>query len=94
MKRDEIKNSSFWGLLRQFNVHVAAWDFSRSDVKEIDPDTIEIGFLAKGEVDGKPFPFYIRTTFARQPDGQLKLTVFRGFEALDRSKPVDIPKFP
>jgi hypothetical protein len=94
VRRDEIRNSSFWGLLRQFNIRVAAWDFSRSDVKQIDRDTIEIGFLAKGEGDGKPFPYYIRTTFARQPDGQFKLSAFRAFEPLDRSKPATIPSFP
>jgi hypothetical protein len=93
--RDDLKNHTFWNTLRHFNVHVAVWDFSRDEVKEIDDNTVEIGFMAKGEVpDGKQIPLYVRATFKRQSDGQFKLTSFRTFEALDRSRPFAIHGFP
>ena len=46
-------------------------------MNEIDENTIEIGFLAKGEADGKQIPIYFRATFARQSDGQMKLVAAR-----------------
>lgn len=96
VKRDELKASPFWGMLKQYNVHVATWDFARDDVKVIDDDTVEIGFMAKGEARGQmqPVPFYIRTTFKRQSDGKMRLTEFRTFDPVNHTKPVTIPNFP
>ena len=95
LTRDQIKSHGFWGTLRHFNVHVAVWDFSRDDVKVIDDNTVEIGFMAKGEVpDGKQIPLFVRATFKRQSDGQFKLTAVRTFDALDHSKPFAIHGFP
>jgi hypothetical protein len=93
--RDQIRKAGFWNLLRQHNVTVAAWDFSRTDVKELGEDRIEIGFLAKGEVEGKPFPVYFRATFSRQSDGQMKLSQLASFDPLKRQNaPMSIPQFP
>lgn len=94
--REQLKNSPFWGMLRMFNAHVAVWNFSREDVKQIDDDTVEIGFMAKGETRGemKGVQLYVRGTFRKQPDGGMKMTEFRTFEALDNRKPFTIPNFP
>ncbi len=94
--RSELKSSQFWPMLRQFNVHVAVWSFSRGDVKVIDENTIEIGFLAKGESrnDMKGVPLYIRATYKRQSDGTMKLSEFRTFDAVNHEKPFTIPNFP
>lgn len=92
--RDEFKQSHFWSLLKQWNVHVAVWDFSREDVKVIDDKTIEIGFMAKGEADGKQVPLYAKATFGKQGDGTFKLTAFKSFEPIDRTKPFPITNFP
>jgi hypothetical protein len=95
MTREQVRNSQFWSQLRTFGVHVAAWDFSRDDVKEIDANTVEIGFLAKGEAQGRQFPVYIRATFARQADGQFKLTRFATYEPMKRTnEAINIPNFP
>jgi hypothetical protein len=95
LTREQVRNSPFWSVLRLQNVHVAAWDFSRDDVKEIDANTIEVGFLAKGETDGKQFPVYIRATFARQADGRFRLTRFASYEAMKRTnEAISIPNFP
>ena len=68
-------------------MHVAAWDFSRDDVRWPDENTVEIGFLAKGELpDGKQMPYYFRATFTRQSDGQMKLTRLASFDAMGREK--------
>jgi hypothetical protein len=92
--RDDLRRHHIWSLLRQFRVHVAAWDFSRHDVTYTDENTVEIGFLAKGEAEGKQFPFYFRATFQKQPDGQMKLVRLASFDALQRqNKPVSIPSF-
>jgi hypothetical protein len=85
LKRDDLRRANFWNILRQLNVHVATWDFSRHDVSEIDANTVEIGFMAKGESSGKPFPIYFRTTFRRQPDGQMKLTSIASFDPIKRT---------
>jgi hypothetical protein len=89
--RDQLRQHQFWSILRQFNVHVAAWDFSRDDVIQTDANTIEIGFLAKGEMDGKQIPVYFRAAFKRQPDGQWKLNRLSSFDPIQRSKPFAVP---
>jgi len=92
--RDQLRRHSFWSLLHQFNVHVAAWDFSRDDVRWPDSNSVQIGFLAKGELrgeGGKQFPFYFRATFTRQSDGELKLTRLESFDPMSREKRLSIP---
>ncbi|HVL12158.1 MAG TPA: hypothetical protein VM529_06315 [Gemmata sp.] len=93
--REQLRNSQIWGLLKQYNAHVAAWDFSRSDVAQPDDKSIEIGFLAKGEAGGKQVPMYFRARFARQPDGQMKLVGLESFDPLKRvNERKSIPFFP
>ena len=90
--RDQLRRHSFWHSLRQFHPHVAAWDFSRDDVKRADANSVEIGFLTKAEAEGKPIPMYFRATFARQADGQFKLTRIASFDPMQRDKPFAIPQ--
>ena len=96
--RSELKASPFWGLLRQLNIHVAVWNFSRDDVTMIDNDTVEIGFMAKGERRGgtmsEQAQLYIRATFKRQSDGKMRVTEFRTFDAVDHRKSFNLPGFP
>ncbi|MBA4187511.1 MAG: hypothetical protein C0467_05775 [Planctomycetaceae bacterium] len=91
-KREAIKASPFWGLLKQFDVRVVGWDFSQ--LETTDANKVEIGFMAKGEAQGKPYPVYIRAMFTRQPDGKMKLTAFQSFNPVNRSEPIAIPYFP
>src|SRR6185437_1241683 len=51
LKKGAVHNLPFWSLLRQYNVRVTVWDFSRDDFRLIDDNTLEIGFSAKGEVE-------------------------------------------
>ena len=93
--REQLRQAPFWHLLRQFDVRIAAWDFAREDVTRPDHDTVEIGFLAKGEAEGKQVPFYIRATFTRQSDGTWKLSQLQSFDPLKRQKERrSIPGFP
>jgi hypothetical protein len=93
--KEQLRNSGFWGILRQFDVRVAAWDFDRNDVTRIDDDTIEIGFLASGKADGKQIPMYFRAKFTRQSDGQMKLSGLASYDPLKRTKErQSIPNFP
>ncbi|HJZ54395.1 MAG TPA: hypothetical protein VKE74_05530, partial [Gemmataceae bacterium] len=85
--KEQIRNSGFWSLLRDHNVRVTTWDYSRADVKEIDANTVEIGFMAKGEADGKPYPVYVRATFTRQPDGKMRVTKFATFNPANHNEP-------
>lgn len=95
LSRDQLKSHHFWQMLRQANVHVAVWDFSRDDVKVLDDNTVEIGFMGKGELDGgQQIPVYCRARFSKQPDGSFKITSLRTFEPLDHSKPLLIPGLP
>jgi hypothetical protein len=94
LSREFLRQSPFWTLLRHNDAHVAAWDFSRADVTEIDANTVEIGFMAKGEGRGKIFPVYFRAKFARQPDGQMKMTEFRSFDPVRRTnEPIDLSNY-
>ncbi len=94
LTREQIRNHGFWHLLNQFQPHIAAWDFARADVREISADSVEIGFLAKGEAQGPPFPVYFRATFTRQADGQYKLTRFASFDPMKRqNSPLQLPGF-
>jgi hypothetical protein len=90
LSREDLRRAPFWTQLRQLNAHVAVWDFSRTDVKEIDDKTIEIGFLAKGEADGKQMPMYFRATFTRQPDGTMKMSSFASYDPMTRNKPLSL----
>jgi hypothetical protein len=93
--REQLRQAAFWQLLKQFDVRVHAWDFAREDVTRPDPQTVEIGFLAQGEAEGKRVPFYIRAAFTRQPDGTWKLTQLQSFDPLKRQKERrSIPGFP
>jgi len=95
VSREDIRRAGFWEVLRQHNAHVAAWDFARGDAVESGPDSVEIGFLAKGEADGKQVPMYFRATFTRQPDGQMKLTALASFDPVKRTNErKTIPFFP
>lgn len=92
--REYLRNSQFWKQLRDFRVQVTVDTFSREDVKVLGDDAIEIGFTAKGDADGKRVPVYCRATFRRQSDGSFKLTAFKSFEFIDRTKTFTIPNFP
>jgi hypothetical protein len=88
-KREALKASQFWEILKQYDVRVVAWDYSQ--LETTDPNKVEIGFMAKGESGGKPYPVYIRATFTRQPDGQMKLSGFRSLNPMNRTEPLPIP---
>ena len=93
--REQLRNSQMWAVLEQYKPHVAAWDFSRHDVQQIDDNTIEIGFLAKGEAQERQVPMYFRAKFARQGDGQLKLVAIASFDPMKRvNERKSIPYFP
>lgn len=92
LSRDQLRKHAFWDILRNFNVHVATWDFARADVNKVDDRTIEIGFLGKGETEGKQFPVYMRARFSRQSDGQMKLVALASYDPLQRAnKRISIP---
>lgn len=93
--RDELKKSGFWGMLRQMNVHVAVWDFSRDNVKELGNNSVEIGFMAKGEIaSGNQAMMFAKATFTRQSDGSMKLTALRTFHPTNHDEAFPIPNFP
>lgn len=91
----ELKKSGVWEVLKRENVRIAAWGFDRSDAKEIDADTVEVGFLAKGVAHGKEMPLYFRATFRREPGGAMKLRSFSSFDPMKGTNaPMNIPHFP
>lgn len=95
LTREQVRVGGFWNNLRQFDARVAAWDFSRDDVRDAGANAIEIGFLAKGEARGQQAPLYFRATFARQPDGKMRLTRLATFDPLQReNQRKTIPFFP
>jgi hypothetical protein len=95
VSREELRRSGVWSVLQQYQVHVAVWDFDRNDIREVDPNTVEIGFLAKAESGDKQIPMYLRAKFTRQPDGQLKLSGLSSYDAMKRTNERQaIPNFP
>lgn len=93
-KKDEMRTAPFWDMLRQINARVTVWDFSRDDVKQVDANTIEIGFSGKGESDNRPMMLYMKATFRKQPDGQWKLTAIASFKFEKHDEALAIPNFP
>lgn len=95
ISREDLRKAGMWSVLKQHNVHVAAWDFAREDVTVVDEGTIEIGFLGKAEVEGTQAPMYFRASFTRQPDGQMKLSKLASFDPVKRTNErKSIPNFP
>ena len=95
IRRDKLKESPFWALLKQYNISVRTWDFTQEDTRRLDDNTVEFGFLAKGEADGKPYPLYLRATFGRQPDGSMQMTKLATFDPVKRTgERKGIPGFP
>jgi len=89
VKRETLRTHPFWGMLRQFDVRVVGWDYA--EVDSSDANKVEIGFQAKGESGGRPFPVFIRATFTKQADGKMKLTAFRILNPINRTEPIAIP---
>lgn len=95
ISRDSLRQANMWALLKQYRVHVAAWGFSRDDAVAADDNTIEVGFLAKAEADGKQVPMYLRARFHRQADGQFKLTGLSSYDPVKQTNErKTIPNFP
>lgn len=96
VKKDRLENHAIWTTLKDQQVRVAAWDFSRDDVKTPAEDQIEIGFMAKGEYATNQYPVYVRTLFAKDPDGQYRLVGVKFFDPLKRTNDpeITIPYFP
>lgn len=88
-KRETLKASQFWEILKQYDVRVVGWDYEQLDTAGA--DRVEIGFMAKGESGGKPYPVYIRATFTKQGDGTMKLSGFRSLNPVNRTEPLPIP---
>src|SRR6185312_1811587 len=80
LKKEAVHNLPFWSVLRQYNVTVRVWDFSRDDFRRIDDNNLEVGFSAKGETEGKMIPIYMKGEFKKQPDGKWKLTAFASYD--------------
>jgi len=94
--REQVRTANFWNILKEHDIHVAAWDFSRADAKELDANTVEIGFLGKGEAkSGALIPMYFRATFTRQLNGKMALSALASFDPLKRANErKSIPNFP
>jgi hypothetical protein len=87
--REQLRSHHFWSLLRQFNVHVAAWNFAL--LERPDENTVVIGFMAKGELpDRKQLHYHFRATFTRQGDGQMKLSRLESFDPMSHNKRVGV----
>lgn len=94
LTRDEVKRHPFWNSLRGHSVHVAVWGFSRDDAKQINDNTVEIGFMGKGESGSNQIPAYVRATYTKQPDGSFKLSALRTFDPINHREGLPIPGFP
>jgi hypothetical protein len=91
--RAEIRTSPFWGLLNQYQPRIVAWDFSLEEGGG--GDSVAVGFMAKGEAQGKPFPVYLVARFTRQPDGAMKLSRLETYDPVKRKNArISIPGFP
>lgn len=94
--KESLRTSGVWRILSNYNVRVAAWGFSRDDVTVSDENNIEIGFLAKGEADGKPLPKYVRAKFSKDPDGAYRLIGLAFYDPVQQTRGSEerIPNFP
>jgi hypothetical protein len=94
-KRDQLRTSGAWSFIRQHRATVTAAAFSRDDFEQPTPDTVVIGFLAKGQLpDGQRGMWYTKTTFVRDPDGAYRLKGMKFFNPINTRSEETIPGFP
>jgi hypothetical protein len=95
VSREQLRKAGLWSILDQWKVRVATWGFDRNDMTEIDDNTVEIGFFGKGESANGSAPMYFRARFARQSDGQMKLTRLSSYDPVKQTNErKGIPYFP
>ena len=94
LTREQVRTMGLWNLLKRYDVEVSVWDFDREQVKEISPTEIEIGFAGQGKVQGTPIPYYFRAVFAKQANGEYRLTKLSSYDYVKRTELKAIPNFP
>jgi hypothetical protein len=74
-------------LATQHNATVNFKDFDRDNHEERAPDRLVIGFVAQLTAPGADLvPFYIEAEFAKDPDGQFRMTGFKVYDYITRKK--------
>jgi hypothetical protein len=75
VKKADLKKQSLVDIVKQHVADVAVWDFDRNDYKKLDGDKVEIGFLGKATgKNGEPYVRYYIATYAKDPDGQYRMS--------------------
>lgn len=96
--RDKLKTTISSGIIQQYDVRAAVWDFGRDTFKEISDGEIEIGFMSKGEsLKMSGFVLrYTRARFVRDPDGQWRLKDVKFYNPAENGLNAEdpIPGFP
>jgi hypothetical protein len=94
VKRDALRTSPAWGLVKQYSAKVTASGFSRDDFQQVNDSTCIIGFMAKAEATDGFVLRYTKGTFNKDPDGQWRLKDIQFYNAINTKQTEPIPGFP
>lgn len=66
------------------------YDLARSSFRPMEDGTIEQGFRVNVKL-AQDFPFYVKGTFKKDPDGEWRLVTFKLFDAINMNDEKEIP---
>lgn len=94
--RNDLRDSRVWQIIRDYNARVSVWNFTRDDFEQLGPDTIRIGFMAKGEAAQGFLMRYCHAEFTLESNGEWKLSTIRFYNPVEHGTRVEdpIPGFP
>jgi hypothetical protein len=94
----KLHTSPAWGLIKQYQVDVTAFNFERNLYKEIGSNEIEVVFTAKAtsKTEAGLLMRYCQSRWVKDPDGQWRLKGIKFFDPADggMNKEAPIPGFP
>lgn len=95
VKKEALRSSQAWELIKRFSATVTASGFSRDDFQQVNDTEFSIGFMAKAEArDGGLVLKYTKATFTKDPDGAWRLKDIAFFNPINTKQQEPIPNFP
>jgi hypothetical protein len=72
--RDKLRTSQVWELIKHYKPTIKVWDFSRDQFEMLTDDSIQIGFMMKGEAQQGFILRYGKAKFIRDTDGAWRMS--------------------
>jgi hypothetical protein len=94
-KRDALRNSGAWALVRQHRVTVTASAFDRGNVTYSGDNELSLSFMAKAvAADGGQVWRWTTAKFVKDPDGGWRMAGVQFFDPINTKQADAVPGFP